>query len=121
MPLLVIHDRLWITAIIYSTVMGCWAFLLAFQRRDLDSNFWGALVIDEIIFVVQAVLGAVLLFQDSQPARWVHYLYVVVGVITIPAAFAFTKGRGTRREASVYGILFLFLAGIAVRVITTVL
>lgn len=121
MSLLAIHDRLWITAIIYSIAMGCWAFFLAFQRRDLDSNFWGALVINEIIYIVQAVLGGYFLFQDSQPARWVHYLYVVVGVITIPAAFAFTKGRGTRREASVYGILLWFLAGIAVRVIMTVL
>ena len=121
MPLVAIHDRLWITAAIYSAVVGLWAFYRAFQQQDLDSNFWGALVINELIFIVQAILGAIVLLQNAQAARWVHYLYVVVGVITLPAAYAFTHGRGTRQEASTYGLVCLFLMGIAIRAVTTII
>ena len=120
MSLLTIHDRLWFTAIFYSTLVSLWAFYLAFKRHDLDANFWGALAINEIIFVVQAILGGIVLLQDLQSARWVHYLYVIVGAITLPSIFAYTHGRGTRREASVYGMICLFLVGIAIRAITTI-
>ena len=121
MPLVAIHDRLWITAAIYSAAVGLWALYLAFKQQDLSSNFWGALAINELLFVVQAILGGIILAQDAQTVRWVHYLYVLTGVLTLPAAYVFTHGRGARQEASTYGLVCLFLMGIAIRAITTVI
>jgi hypothetical protein len=120
-PLVAIHERLWTTAAVYSAAVGLWALYLAFKQQNLSPNFWGALVINELIFVVQAVLGAIILVQAAQNARWVHYLYVITGVLTIPAAYLFTRGRGTRQEASTYGLVCLFLMGIAIRAVTTVI
>ncbi len=119
MDILLIHSRLANTGILYSAAVGLWALYLAFRRRGLDSNFWGALVINEIVFIVEAALGVTMWAQGLRPARVIHILYGVVAVITIPAAFAFTRGQATRREAMLYGFICLFLAGIAIRAATT--
>jgi heme A synthase len=119
MSLLLIHSRLANTGMLYSAAVGLWALYLAFRKRDLDPNFWGALAINEIIFIVEALLGVTMWAQGLRPDRVVHLLYGVLAVITIPAAFAFTRGKGTRREAAIYGLICLFLAGVAIRAATT--
>ncbi|MBI3244373.1 MAG: hypothetical protein HYZ49_19000 [Chloroflexi bacterium] len=119
MSLLLIHSRLATTGMLYSAAVGLWALYLAFRKRDLDANFWGALAINEIIFIVEAVLGVTMWAQGLRPGRLIHILYGIVAIITIPSAFAFTRGRGTRREALIYGALCLFLAGVAIRAATT--
>lgn len=119
MPLPLIHARLFTTAAAYSAIVGLWALFIALRNRSLDSNFWGALAINEIIFVVQDIIGLLMVFQGLRPARDVHYLYGVLGVIIIPSAFAFMRGRDTRREAFIYGAVCLFLAGVAIRASTT--
>jgi len=116
-----VHSRLYIVCLLYSLAVGVWAFYLSYKNRDLDSNFWGALAINEILFVVVALLDVVLYLNGSivpdRPA--VHFLYTATGVLTIPAAYTFTKQRATAREAGVYGAVCLFLAGIAIRAIIT--
>lgn len=119
MPLALIHSRLALTAVIYSAVVGLWALFIYFRKRDIDSNFWGALVINELIFVAQAVFGVILIIEGLRPGRTVHYLYGALGLITLPSAFAFTRGRSTFREALIYGVICLFLAGVAIRAIGT--
>ena len=111
----VLHDGLANTALIYSLLVSLWGFWLYLRRRDLTPQFWGALVIAAMIFVLQAVIGVTMMLQGRFPWRAVHYLYGVLGVITLPAAFGFTRGRGGRREALVYGVILLFLTGVALR------
>jgi hypothetical protein len=116
-----VHSRLYIACLIYSLAVGGWAFYLSYKNRDLDSNFWGALAINEILFVAVAILDVVLYLNGSivpeRPA--VHFLYTATGILTIPAAYTFTRQRATAREAGVYGAVCLFLAGIAIRAIIT--
>ncbi|HLB50452.1 MAG TPA: hypothetical protein VJL59_25805 [Anaerolineales bacterium] len=119
MPLPLIHSRIFITGTVYSAIVGLWALYVGIRNRNLDSNFWGALVINEIIFIAQGVLGVLMVIEGLRPGRDVHYLYGVLGIITIPAAFAFTHGRDTRREAFIYAAVCLFLAGVAIRAATT--
>lgn len=115
MTLVFVHARISSIALIYSAAVGLWALYTAYQKRDLDSNFWGALAINELIFVAQTVIGLLMVAQGAQPARAVHYLYGAVGILTIPAAFAYTRGQGARREALIYGLICLFLAGVSIR------
>jgi hypothetical protein len=121
MPLSDIHTRLYVASAIYSLAAGLWAFYISLKNRDIDSNFWGALAINEILFVIVGVLDVVLLFgggiAPGRPA--VHLLYTATGVLTIPSAYAFTRGRNTAREAGIYGAVCLFLAGIGLRAIVT--
>jgi hypothetical protein len=61
-----------------------------------------------------------LALQGGVPARgWVHYLYGVVMLISLPGLYAFVRGRDTRREALMYAVAGLFLAGISLRAMTT--
>lgn len=114
-----IHERLFTVGTIYSLAVGVWALYLAFTKRDLNSSFWGALVINEFIFIAQGIVGASMWIDGLRPARSVHLLYGVLSVIVLPSAFAFTKGGATRREAATYGLICLFLAGVAIRAAAT--
>jgi hypothetical protein len=116
-----IHTRLYLACILYSAACGVWAFYLAIRGREIGSNFLGTLVINEILFIAAGVLDVLLLANSGiAPARPpVHLLYTATGVLTLPAAYAFTGGRTTSREAGVYGAVCLFLAGIAIRAIIT--
>ncbi|MEK7276220.1 MAG: hypothetical protein AAB427_02620, partial [Chloroflexota bacterium] len=119
MTLTFVHERLANVGLIYSLAVGAWALYLAFTKRGLTSSFWGALVINELIFIAQGVVGATMWIEGLRPARGVHILYGILSVIVLPSAFAFTKGGATRREAATYGLICLFLAGVALRAATT--
>lgn len=116
-----IQTRLYLACLIYSLVVGGWAFFLAFKGRALDSNFFGALVINEVLFVVTAAFDVFLLLNGGiVPGRPdVHLLYTATGVLTIPGVYALLRGQSTSREAAFYGMACLFLAGIAIRAIIT--
>ena len=115
MLLMVLHEGLANTALLYTLLVALWGFWFYLRRRYLTSQFWGALVIAALIFVVQALIGLTMVLQGRFPSRDVHYLYGVLSVITLPAAFAFTRGRGTFREALLYAVILLFLSGVTLR------
>ena len=114
-----LHDGLANTILIYSLIVAAWSFWIYIRRRDLTPQYWGALAIVALIFVLQAAIGVVMLFQGRIAIRGVHYLYGVLGVITLPAVFAFTRGRSTYREALFYGLTLLFLSGVVLRATIT--
>jgi hypothetical protein len=113
--------RLFAACIIYSVVIGGWAFYNAFKNRPLSSNFWGALTINEILFIATGLFDLALVVGGGiSPDRpGVHFLYTATGVLTIPLIYTLTGGKATSREASFYGTACLFLAGIALRAIIT--
>jgi heme A synthase len=119
MSLLQIHGRLATTAMLFALALGVWALFLYFRKQGPSPNFHGALVIGELVFIVQAVLGGVLYFTGLPLGQAVHVLYGALGVFTIPAAYTYTRGATTRREAGIYGIACLFLFGVALRGIMT--
>ena len=115
MFLKVLHEGLANTALLYTLLMALWGFWFYLRRRYLTSLFWGGLVLAGLIFVVQALGGMTMGMQGRFPSRDVHYLYGVLSVITLPAAFAFSRGRGTFREALLYAVILLFLACVTLR------
>ena len=114
-----LHDGLANTILIYSLIMAVWSFWIYIRRHDLTPQYWGALAIVALVFVVQAGIGVVMLLQGRVTMRGVHYLYGTLGVITLPAVFAFTHGRITYREALFYGLTLLFLSGVVLRATIT--
>ena len=86
----------------------------------MGGNFWGILGAGELLYVAQGIVGVALYALGDRPARtWVHILYGILLVITLPGAFAYMRGKDTRREALIYGLVGLFLAGVALRAIYT--
>jgi len=121
MSLADIHGRLGYTALFFTLIMALWGLWRFFRRQGVDSSYWGALVIAEILYIVQAGLGAFLFFSGIGvlTGGYIHILYGVVSILVIPAVFFFTRGDELRRAMLIYGIGLLFLVGVLIRSIST--
>ena len=107
-----IHDRLSVSVLLFMIALAAWGFWNYFRGDGVTGSFQGALAIGEGLMLVEAIFGVVLSVMGRVPARgWLHILYGIVAVISLPSAFAFTRGRTGRYEALIYGLIALFLAG----------
>lgn len=114
--LILVHDRLSVTMLLFTGALALWGFWNYFRGEGVTGSYWGALAVGEGLIVVQGVLGGILYAAGNQPARGVlHILYGIVAVLSIPSAFAFTRGRSGRYEALIYALIALFLLGITTR------
>jgi heme A synthase len=120
MSIVEIHARLGNTAVLYIVILALWAFWRYFRKQGIDSSYWGALAIAEVLILLQGGLGIYMLVAGLRPsAEGMHILYGVLSAIGIPVAFAFTRGREERRDMLVYGAGLLFMTGLLVRAIAT--
>lgn len=116
----VIHDRLSNTVLLYVIAMAVWGFWRFFRKQRVDPNYWGALVIAEVLILVQGGVGGIMwLGSTLRPERSIHLLYGILIALSLPAAFLFTRGRDERRELLIYSAALLFLIGITIRSIVT--
>lgn len=107
---------------IYALVVGIWGLFNFLRRRGPDGNYNGVLVLAEVLFVVQGIVGIILVISGLQPARgWIHMLYGITMVLTLPAIFAFTRGGNSARESMFYGLGMMFIWGLAERATDTAL
>jgi hypothetical protein len=114
-----VHGRLANTALFFMIFMALWGLWRLLRKQGLSSNYWGALVIGEILVIVQGLLGGYLWLIGLRPDRSIHILYGVVAALVIPAIYAFTKGGQERREMIIYAVALLFLVGILIRAMGT--
>lgn len=119
MNLTVIHDRLATAILLFSILAGVWALVSALRRRGVDGNLWGILASGELLFLAQGVIGSLQWLSGARPERSVHILYGIVTALTLPAYYAFSRGRDDRRAAWAYAGLCLFVAVISLRAATT--
>jgi hypothetical protein len=119
MSLVDIHARLASTAVFYSLALFLWGLWRYFRKEGVDGSYWGALAIAELLILIQGILGTYLWVTGLRPGQLLHLLYGVVGVLTIPTVFAYTRGRDSRSEMLIYGLVMLFLGGILLRAIMT--
>jgi hypothetical protein len=120
MPLNLIHGRLASSVILYFLAMMVWALWRYFRKEGVNESFMGALVISEILILVQGGLGVFLWLSNFRPERGgMHVLYGIIGVIGIPAIYSFIRGRQNRFEMLAYSATFLCLIGIVFRSLAT--
>jgi len=119
MSLLEFHSRLGTTAMLFALGLGLWGLVLFFRKQGPNGSYLGGLAIGEVVFIIQAVLGGVLYFTGFTLSNMIHILYGALGILTLPAAFAYTRGATNRRESLIYAIICLFLFGVALRAIST--
>jgi len=118
--LVLIHERVGVTALYYFLIITIWGYYRFFTRRGIDSAFWGALAIAEILILAQAFLGVYLWIDGLRPARgMLHVIYGAVIPIMIPGAYFYTKGRGERAEILVYSTAAIITCGLILRAIYT--
>ena len=104
---------------IYALIMGAWGLFNFVTRRPPDGNYNGALALAVGLFAVEGLVGMVLVMTGQMPARWIHFLYGVTILLTIPAIFAFTRGSNSTRESMLYGLGMLFVWGLSERAQST--
>ncbi len=116
MSLIDIHGRLGNTALFYVILMAVWGLWRYFRKQNVDSSYFGALVIAEVIFVLQGLLGGYLWISGvGQLGSSMHILYGIVNLLVVPGIFLFTHGESSRRTMLIYALGFVFLIGIVLR------
>jgi hypothetical protein len=122
MSIIDFHGRLGYTAMYYTIILAVWGLWRYLRKQGVDSGYWGALVIAEILYLLQAGLGAFLWISriGNLTGHAIHILYGVVSVLVVPGVFIYTHGDDRRRASLLYGLFSLFLIGIIIRAITTV-
>jgi len=121
MTIIEVHSRLAITTILYAVIMAVWGLFRYFRKRQIDSNYWGAIVISEVLILVQAGFGVYMFLGGvgHLTRGYMHILYGVVAALSAPAVYVFSKGDDTRRMNLIYGLIYIFQAGILVRSMMT--
>jgi heme A synthase len=97
---------------LYSLLLGGWSLINYLRRRPPDGSFNGALAIAVGLYALEGLVGVALVLMGFVPPRWVHFLYGVTMMLTVPAIFAFTRGSNTTRESLLYGLGLLFIWGL---------
>ena len=119
MPLTTIHAGLSNTAVLFVAAIGLWALVLRFMSRSLDSSWYGAALIAEVLLLAQALIGAILYLQGYGGALarpYMHILYGAVAVVTLPAAWGYFGNLDDERvKALAMAVACFFLWGILLR------
>jgi hypothetical protein len=113
---LILHERLQTTVVLFMTILGFWGLVNYFRNQPMPPGYKGALVIGEILILIEALIGLGIFLYGLRPGRtYIHILYGITAVISLPGTFAYTRGRDGRWESLVYACVCLFLAGLSIR------
>lgn len=116
MDIFIVHSNLAQSASLFIIVLAVWALVQRVRKRPLDSNWFGAAVIGELLIVVQFILGWVLFFQTGGtglPRAYLHILYGAVAVLALPAGYAyFNQLEDENVKALALAFVCFFLWGI---------
>ncbi len=115
-----IHRALSNTIWLFYLALGLWGLFRAIRRQPVDGSYLGAMVVIQIVVLVQGVLGGVLYLGDLRPVRsGIHILYGIFAIVFLPGMFAYLRGDDSNRAQWVYALATLFMFGVALRAIST--
>jgi len=120
MSLIEIHARLTDTSTLFIGFIGIWALFYRFRSYPLNASWYGAALIGELLLVAQALIGVYLYYGlnlgAALPRPFMHILYGIVAIITIPAAQSyFGQLEDEKVKALAMAATCIFLWGILLR------
>ncbi|MFZ2488018.1 MAG: hypothetical protein WAZ19_07825 [Anaerolineae bacterium] len=117
MSLTFIHARLSTTSLLFSAICVAWGLLNFIRRQPVTSSYWGGLVILQVLMVAEVIVGALVgmthLGNLARPI--VHALYGATVLLSLPAAYLYTGGKGTQQDNLIYAVVCLWLVFIVDR------
>jgi len=117
--LMLVHDRLSITVMLFWGAVGLWGLATWLRGGSLSGSQAGALAIGEALVVLQVLAGVGLFIAGLRPPAPTHYLYGFTGILAIPFAWSYYRDRDQRTALLVYSLISLFIFGLAIRGIGT--
>src|SRR5438874_4535141 len=69
------HHTLANMVALYALIVGAWGLFNFLRRAAPDGNYNGALALGFGLFVLEGLVGLILVATGLAPARWVHFLY----------------------------------------------
>jgi hypothetical protein len=70
-----VHEYVGFAVVAVFTVGWVWGAVVLVRRREPGRHFWMWLVVAQVVAVLQALIGLVLLALDYRPDSWLHYVY----------------------------------------------
>lgn len=104
---------------LFMAAVGAWGIFAYLRGQSLSGSYAGALVIGEALVVAQSGAGAAIFASGARSATSTHYLYGLTAVLVLPFAWSYLRTRNPRQALLIYGLIALFVFGLAVRGITT--
>ncbi len=119
---IVIHSTLSNTVWLFFLALGLWGIFRAMRGQAVDGSYLGALVIGQVLYLVQGALGGILWLNGLLPNTGrptMHVLYGAFAVVFLPFVyFVWLKGEDDSPQAQwVLAFTTLFLFGVALRAI----
>ena len=115
----VLHDRLAVSMLLFMTALGVWGLIAYSRGEGVAGSIAGAFVIGEILVTLQVLAGVALVVFGARPVNPTHYLYGATAILVLPFAWTFLKDRHPRQGLLVMSLIALFIAGLAIRGMTT--
>jgi hypothetical protein len=107
------------TVMLYMAALGIWGVVAYLRGQSVSGSFAGALVIGEIVVVGQVLAGLALFAEGARPPTSTHYLYGISAILVLPFVWSIFRERDQRQAVLMYGLVALFIFGLAVRGIMT--
>lgn len=114
-----LHERVGNAAPLFMILLGILSLINYIRGQGMDGNIIGAVVIGEILMLIQVVLGLLLFFSGLYPARLIHFLYGSLTILAFPALWVYTQGAMDRRASLIWALAGLFMMGLTLRAIGT--
>ncbi|MBI3734725.1 MAG: hypothetical protein HY259_14900 [Chloroflexi bacterium] len=121
-PLVNAHRQLATTGVLYMAAAGAWGLLMVWQKRPMDANYRGILIIGYVLGDLIGLLGAAIyVFYDGGTLLHdpLHILYGLITAVGLPMAAIWSQNRSDQQKPLIYGLAALFMMGIFIRGIMT--
>ena len=117
--LALVHDRLATSMLLFMAAVGIWGTLTYLKGGTMSGSLAGALAIGQLLIVGQILAGVILYFSDNRAQSSVHYLYGATALLVLPFCWTYLRHRDGRQALLIYSLVTLFIAGVAIRGMTT--
>ncbi len=117
--LLILHQGLFRAGVLITLIVAGWGLVTWLRKQPASGGYRSTLVLTEVLFVLQALVGIGLYVTGRRPHDTLHLLYGVLLIVTLPIAASYTSSHEKRREPLIFGIAGLFMTGLAIRALTT--
>ena len=107
------------STVLYMAALAAWGLVSYLRGGSVSGSLAGALAIGQVLVIVQVLAGLLLFFDGGRATSTVHYLYGLTAVLVLPFVWSYLRDRDQRQALLVYSLLALFVAGLAIRGMTT--